>query len=54
MHDPGKLLEMKKQSRKAALRRSWDAVFEKVYRAYDECRRIQMEEAQATSKKSVK
>ena len=44
MNDSRKLSEMKTKSRTVALSRSWDAVFEKVYQGYDECRRIQREE----------
>ena len=44
MNDSRKLSEMKTKSRELALSRSWDAVFEKVYQGYDECRRIQREE----------
>jgi len=36
MDKPEKLAKMKKQSREFALSRSWDAVFENVYRAYSE------------------
>lgn len=49
--DRKKLNEMKKTSREFALSRSWDAVFERVYQAYDECYRIQQEEL--NSKKRV-
>ena len=52
MNDPEKLREMKKRSREIARLRSWDAVFEKVYRAYDECYRIQREEERSIGKKS--
>lgn len=44
MDKPEKLAEMKRASREFARSRSWDAVFEKVYQAYDECYRIQQEE----------
>lgn len=44
MNEPEKLAKMKSASREFALSRSWDAVFEKVYQAYDECYRIQQEE----------
>ncbi|MBK7393882.1 MAG: glycosyltransferase [Chloracidobacterium sp.] len=37
MDDPQKLAEMKMHSRETALTRSWDAVFEGVYKSYDEC-----------------
>ena len=49
--DREKLQKMKTASREFALSRSWDAVFEKVYQAYDECYRIQQQESKA--KKSV-
>ncbi len=42
-----KLAKMKRAAREFALSRSWDAVFEKVYRAYDECYRIQQDEIKA-------
>lgn len=35
MDNPDKLQEMKKKSREFAMSRSWDAVFESVYEAYD-------------------
>ncbi|MCY7375188.1 MAG: glycosyltransferase [Pyrinomonadaceae bacterium] len=54
MNNPPKLLEMKKRSREVALSRSWDAVFEKVYRAYDECWRIQQEELNSSGGNSSK
>ncbi len=54
MNNPEKLQEMKKRSREIARLRSWDAVFEKVYRAYDECYRIQREEEHSIGKKSSK
>ena len=54
MNDPEKLLAMKRRSRQIALLSSWDAVFEKVYRAYDECYRIQREEENSIGKKSSK
>ncbi len=44
MDDSEKLARMKTQSREVALLRSWDAVFEAVYRAYEECRLIQQRE----------
>ncbi len=44
MNNPEKLEAMKKRSREVALSRSWDAVFEQVYQAYDECWRIQQEQ----------
>ncbi len=49
--DREKLNAMKKASREFALSRSWDAVFEKVYQAYDECYLIQ--QAELDSKKNV-
>ncbi len=49
--DAEKLKRMKTASREFALSRSWDAVFEKVYQAYDECYRIQ--QAELNSKKTV-
>ena len=54
MNNPEKLLAMKKRSRETALLSSWDAVFESVYRAYDECRRIQREDAVSTGANSKK
>jgi len=36
LNEPEKLLKMKKQSREFALSRSWNAVFENVYRGYAE------------------
>ncbi len=36
MNNPDKLTEMKKKSREFAMSRSWNAVFEGVYAAYDE------------------
>ena len=54
MNNPEKLLAMKKRSRETALLSSWDAVFESVYRAYDECRRIQREDAVSTGANSTK
>jgi phosphatidylinositol alpha 1,6-mannosyltransferase len=43
MNDPEKLTKMKAASREFAMARSWDAVFENVYRAYDECLKIHRE-----------
>ena len=43
MNNPEKLAKMKLASREFARSRSWDAVFEKVYQAYDECLRIHRE-----------
>lgn len=40
MDNPALLEEMRRNSRQFALSRSWDAVFEKVYQAYDECRKV--------------
>lgn len=37
MNDPKKLSEMRCRAREFALSRSWDSVFEMVYRAYAEC-----------------
>ncbi|MDQ2746636.1 MAG: glycosyltransferase [Acidobacteriota bacterium] len=54
MNDPEKLSAMKKRSREVALSRSWDAVFESVYRAYDECWRIQQEELNSDGINPVK
>jgi glycosyltransferase involved in cell wall biosynthesis len=44
MNDSEKLAKMKRASREFAGSRSWDAVFEKVYQAYEECYKIQQEE----------
>ncbi len=54
MNNPEKLSAMKKRSRETALLSSWDAVFESVYRAYDECRRIQLEDAVSADVNSKK
>lgn len=43
MDDPGKLVAMREASRKAALSKSWDAVFDKVYDAYRECMKLEQE-----------
>lgn len=40
MTNPAQLDKMRRLSRKFALSRSWDAVFEEVYEAYAECRKI--------------
>ncbi len=45
MNDSAKLEEMRCESRRFALSRSWDAVFERVYQAYAECRRIKSKAA---------
>lgn len=37
MNNPERLAEMKRASREFAQSRSWDAVFESVYRGYEEC-----------------
>jgi glycosyltransferase involved in cell wall biosynthesis len=37
MDNPRKLAKMKRASREFAHSRSWDAVFESVYRAYEQC-----------------
>ena len=47
--DAEKLAQMKKQSRELALSRSWDAVFQDVYKAYEETYNI----AQAEKSKAV-
>ncbi len=46
MDNPAKLLKMKEASRRAALSRSWDSVFETVYDAYAEAVRISAERKQ--------
>ena len=40
MNDPAELGEMRQKAREFALSRSWDAVFERVYEAYAEARKI--------------
>ncbi len=40
MNNPSELDAMREASRKFALTRTWEAVFEKVYQAYIECREI--------------
>ena len=52
MNDSEKLLAMKKRSREVALLSSWDAVFEQVYLAYEECWRIQQAENAALNGKN--
>ncbi len=49
MNNREKLAIMKSASREFARSRSWDAVFEKVYQAYDECYKIQQEEIRSNS-----
>jgi phosphatidylinositol alpha 1,6-mannosyltransferase len=39
MNNPARLAEMRRTARQYALSRSWDSVFERVYQAYDECRK---------------
>lgn len=46
MDDPEKLAKMKQNSREIVISRSWDAVFEKVYDAYEETMRIAEEKKQ--------
>lgn len=43
INDQRLLAEMRNNAREYALSRSWDSVFEKVYEAYAECRRIRAE-----------
>ncbi|HZH34485.1 MAG TPA: glycosyltransferase [Pyrinomonadaceae bacterium] len=40
MDNPARHPEMSRKAREFALSRSWDAVFEQVYQAYDECRKF--------------
>jgi phosphatidylinositol alpha 1,6-mannosyltransferase len=44
MSDSKKLKDMKRAAREFALSRSWDAVFERVYKAYEETHRISLAE----------
>lgn len=53
MDNAAKLAKMKTQARAFALSRSWDAVFESVYSAYDESFRIQQEENRAASSPKI-
>ncbi len=53
MKDPEKLAKMKHAAREFARSRSWDAVFEKVYQAYDVCYRIQQEENNSNADASI-
>jgi glycosyltransferase involved in cell wall biosynthesis len=48
MDNPAKLSKMKETSRRAALSRSWDSVFETVYSAYAEAIKIAAERKQKT------
>lgn len=50
MNNPAQHETMREAARAFALSRSWDAVFEKVYQAYDECRRLQAETANQKAK----
>lgn len=50
MNEPEKLAKMKKQSREFALSRSWDAVFERVYRGYAETYAISEAEKDSAKK----
>jgi glycosyltransferase involved in cell wall biosynthesis len=48
MDNPAKLAKMKETSRRSALSRSWDSVFETVYNAYAEAVKIAAERKQKT------
>lgn len=49
MDNPAKLLKMKEASRRSALSRSWDSVFETVYAAYAEAVKISAEQKQTNA-----
>ncbi len=53
LDNPEKLAKMKADCRLFALSRSWDSVFENVYRVYAEAKQIQQKKQTANREKSI-